>query len=95
MPCHSEGAGTGHTAQQSRRPKNPRGVSEILQSPELPQDDRNTPKLDMLYLRESLIDYGKTVIGRFRAKKKTGPPKRPDLEVSRGNATRSAASSWR
>jgi hypothetical protein len=51
--------------------------------------------LYMLYLRESLIDYGKTVIGRFRAKKKTGPPKRPDLEVSRGNATRSAASSWR
>ena len=55
MPCHSEGAGTGHTAQQGRqqgrRPKNPPGVQEILQSPGLPQDDRNAAKLCMLFLR--------------------------------------------
>jgi hypothetical protein len=33
------------------RPKNPLGVQEILQSPGLPQDDRNASKLYMLFLR--------------------------------------------
>ena len=34
-----------------RRLKNPLGVQEILQSPALPQDDRNASKLDVLFLR--------------------------------------------
>jgi hypothetical protein len=40
--------------QRDTRPKNPPGVREILQSPGLPQDDRNAAKLYMLFLRGPL-----------------------------------------